>query len=125
MIQIATADGRKIECDSIIVVPERALTEAGFIRAFTVKENAHAKHEYHTLAQMAYFQYQDEELEVIELHQPIQVVTDQETIDLAAGIIVFRLADGEFMVWAVGPVNKKKMLEATNRYCTRWVRLDI
>jgi hypothetical protein len=125
VITVVSADGLKVECETVVIVPEKALTEAGFIRAFTMKAHAHAKHEYQTLAQMAYFQYQDEELEVRELAGAIEIVTAQETIALEKGVVIFRLPGGDFNVWATGFINKKKMLETANRYCTRWVRLDI
>jgi hypothetical protein len=45
--------------------------------------------------------------------------------ELLSGMIIYRDAKGEFHVLMHESLNRKKMLETANRYCTRWVRLDI
>lgn len=112
-------------CESVIIIPERAIKESGYIQAFTVKDSAHAKHEYHAMAQMAYFQYQDEELDLKEVDSTITVVTNDESVTLEGGMILSREPDGTFGAFIQPLQNKKKLLEAGYRYCTRWVRLDI
>ena len=124
-ISITSDDTNLTDCVSVIVVPEIALKEAGYIKMFTVKDEAHAKHEYHAMAQMAYFQYQDEDLEIQELKSPISIVCGEENIELSDGMIICRVRTGEFYVLIHAMQNRKKILEAAYRYCTRWVRLDI
>jgi hypothetical protein len=113
------------DCESIIVVPEMALKEAGYIKMFTVKDNAHAKHEYHAMAQMAYFQFQDDELEIVDIDSRVSVTYGKEHLNLDAGLILYRDQEGAFRVLVHLLQNRKKLLESTYRYCTRWVRLDI
>jgi len=126
-MSIVIASGEKIlaECESVIIVPERSIEEAGYIKMFTVKEDAHAKHEYHAMAQMAYFQYQDDELEIQEVEDPVFVSYGDKSVDLDSGMILCRNINGEFPVLVHKNLNTKKLLEAVYRYCTRWVRLDI
>jgi len=112
-------------CETVIVVPEKALAEAGYIKSFTLKDSGHAKHELHALAQMVYFQYQDEELEVIDVGDVITVADESEKVELRDGMILFKLTEGTIKAAAQGMINRKKYLEAAYRYCTRWVRLDI
>lgn len=112
-------------CESVIIVPEIAIKEPGYIQVFTVKDNAHAKHEYHAMAQMAYFQYQDDELDFKEVNSSITVVTNDESVTLDGGLILSRESAGTFLAIIQTSQNKKKLLEAGYRYCTRWVRLDI
>ena len=112
-------------CESVIIVPEIAIKEPGYIQVFTIKDNAHAKHEYHAMAQMAYFQYQDDELDFIEVNSSITVVTNDESVTLDGGLILCREPAGTFLAMTQPLQNKKKLLEAGYRYCTRWVRLDI
>lgn len=112
-------------CSSVILVPEIALTEPGYIKTFTANPDAHSKHEFHAMAQMAYYQYQDEELEVVETDSEIAVVFREKIDQVPVGMVIYRDTDGEFHVLVHNSLNKKKMLEAANRYCTRWVRLDI
>lgn len=114
-----------VACDSVIVVPEEALEEAGYIKALTIREVAHAKHEYHALAQMAYFQYQDDELEIRECEGAVVLTKDDDVIELHSGCLIARTDTGEMLVLLKGVINRKKILEAAYRYCTRWVRLDI
>jgi hypothetical protein len=113
------------DCESIIVVPEMALKEAGYIKMFTVKDNAHAKHEYHAMAQMAYFQFQDDELEIVDIDSRVSITNGKEHLNLDAGLILYRDQEGAFRVLVHLLQNRKKLLESTYRYCTRWVRLDI
>ncbi len=113
------------DCESVILVPEIALQEAGFIKMLTVKDSGFAKHEYHTLAQMAYFQFQDNELEIIEVDSPLQITFGTEVNEMDRGMVLYRDTGGSFHVLAHTSQNKKKLLEAVYRYCTRWVRLDI
>jgi hypothetical protein len=113
------------DCESVILIPEIALQEAGFIRTFTVKDSGFAKHEYHALAQMAYFQFQDDELEIIEVDSPLQITVGTEVSEIDKGMILYRDIGGSFHVLVHTAQNKKKLLEAVYRYCTRWVRLDI
>ena len=124
-IVISSEENTLADCVSTIIVPERAIKEAGYIKMFTVKDGAHAKHEYHAMAQMAYFQFQDEELEIQEIQATISIVCGVEKIDLHNGMVIYRDQTGEFHVLVHAVQNRKKILEAAYRYCTRWVRLDI
>ncbi len=114
-----------MDCVSIIIAPEIAIKEAGYIKMLTVKDAAHAKHEYHAMAQMAYFQYQDEELEVQEIKSAVTITCGEENIELSSGMIICRGLTGEFHVLIHAMQNRKKILEAVYRYCARWVRLDL
>ncbi|MGB3225845.1 MAG: hypothetical protein WBB23_23860 [Desulforhopalus sp.] len=113
------------DCESVIIVPEIALREPGYIKALTIKDSAHAKHEFHTLAQMAYYQFQDDELVVDEVDSPLTVIFRTQKNELVAGMILCRNLTGDFRVLVHDTQNRKKLLEAVYRYCTRWVRLDI
>ncbi len=113
------------DCESVIIVPEIALQEAGYINTLTVKDSGHSKHEYHALAQMAYFQFQDDELEIIEIDSPLKLIHGTETSELDGGMVLYRDTEGAFHVLVHVLQNRKKLLEAAYRYCTRWVRLDI
>ncbi len=113
------------DCESVIIVPEIALQEAGYIKTFTVKNSAHAKHEYHALAQMVYFQFQDDELEIVEIDSPLKIACGTEVSEIEGGMVVYREMGGSFHVLVHVLQNKKKLLETAYRYCTRWIRLDI
>ncbi len=113
------------DCESVIMVPTNAVKEPGYIKALTVKGSAHAKHEFHAMAQMAYFQFQDDELEVVETDSLLTVVCGNEKNAQSDGMILYRNLAGEFYVIFHPQENRKKLLEAAYRYCTRWVRLDI
>lgn len=124
-IKVALVSGEVYECSSVILVPEMAMTEPGYIQAMTAGETAHAKHEFHAMAQMAYYQHQDDELDIVSTDGPISVVQGEKHEKIESGMVICRDPDGEFQVVIHPHLNRKKMLETTNRYCTRWVRLDI
>jgi len=113
------------DCESVILVPDIAVQEAGFIKTFTIKDSGFAKHEYHALAQMAYFQFQDDELEIIDAESPLKITVGTEQSEVDSGMVLYRDIGGTLHVLAHTAQNKKKLLEAVYRYCTRWVRLDI
>jgi len=113
------------DCVSIIIVPEIAVREAGHIKMFTIKDSVHAKHEYHAMAQMVYFQYQDEELDIHEIDSAVTVICGDESIYLSDGMIICRCRTGDLRVLIYAAQNRKKILEAAYRYSTRWIRLDI
>ena len=112
-------------CSSAILVPERALEEAGYISTITDTHNASSKHEFHAMAQTAYFQYQDDELDVEEISGPLQIMDEDRHESVHNGLVLYRDSDGGFRALVHSGLNKKKLLEAAYRFCTRWVRLDI
>lgn len=113
------------DCESVIIVPEIAVEEPGYINSLTIKNSAHAKHEFHAMAQMAYFQFQDDELSIEEIESSLNVILGDQNIELSGGMILCRNLSGEFRVLIHATQDRKKLLEAAYRYCTRWVRLDI
>lgn len=125
VIEVSLESGESLECSSAILVPEKALEEPGYIKTMSVGESANVKHEFHAMAQMAYYQYQDDELEIVSVSGPISVRLGEEIEKIDPGMVICRDPAGEFQVFIHQQLNRKKMLETTNRYCTRWVRLDI
>jgi hypothetical protein len=125
MLKIFNKEKMIGSCSSAILVPEKALEEAGYIITMTDKNNASSKHEFHAMAQMAYFQYQDDELELQEITGPLKIESEERDECVNTGLVLYRDADGGFHAIVHDGLNKKKLLEAAYRFCTRWVRLDI
>lgn len=124
-IRIEFDDNVIENCVSAILVPEKALEEPGYITTLTAGKDAHSKHEYHAMAQMAYYQYQDHEIDIQYAISPVQVVKGVDVEIVGSGMVIYRDGKGEIHILIHSMLNKKKMLERTHRYCTRWVRLDI
>jgi hypothetical protein len=124
-IQIRFDSNKVTDCSSAIIVPEKAIDEAGYIRTLTCNANAHSKHEFHALAQMAYYQFQDSETQITEVHGSIALELAGEVEELQAGMVIYRDISGNLHILAHTGQNMKKLLETANRFCTRWVRLDI
>ena len=123
-IHLSWAPDGGVECDCLLIIPERAVQEHGYIRAMHDSGTAN-KHEFQALAQTGYYQFQDDELELCATPGPIEVVHGKETQLLEDGMVLFRGADGAIGAVACQSAPAKKLLEAANRWCTRWVRLDI
>ena len=113
------------DCASVILVPEKAIEEPGYIQTFSENNDASVKHEFHAMAQMAYFQYQDGELEIIDIEGDVQVVTVDRNEIMKEGLLLYRDAQGGFHAFVHQGINKKKLLETAYRFCARWIRLDI
>lgn len=113
------------QCRTVLVVPERAIAEPGYIKAYAATGGAGVKHEYHALAQMAYLQLQDDELDCTEVLSPLTVDDGVEVQRVEDGMVLCRDTTGMVSALVFAGQNRKKLLEAAYRYCTRWVRLDI
>jgi hypothetical protein len=83
------------------------------------------KHEFQALAQTGYYQFQDDELDYCETVGRIEVVHGMEQELLEDGMVLFKDAGGAIRAVVHRSARPKKLLEAANRWCTRWVRLDI
>ena len=124
-ISITSESGSVTDCTSVVIVPEIAARDAGYIKALSEGAKSGAKHEFHALAQMAYFQYQDDELEAEPLDGSYHIVKDDRVETLESGVLIYRIESGGIHIASHPDVNCKKLLEAAHRYCTRWVSLDI
>lgn len=124
MLQVSGEDVA-VQCRTVLVVPERAIAEPGYIKAYAATDSVSAKHEYHALAQMAYFQLQDDELDCAEVLSPLTVDDGVEAQRVEDGMVLCRDTTGTVSALVIAGQNRKKLLEAAYRYCTRWVRLDI
>ena len=118
-----TPDG-STECDCLLIIPQRAVAEHGYIKALHRSATGN-KHEFQALAQTGYYQYQDDELDYCETAGSIEVVHGTERESLEDGMVLFRDAGGAIRALVHQSAHPKKLLEAANRFCTRWVRLDI
>ena len=111
-------------CDCALIVPEIAVAEPGYIKGLSARGGGNEKHEFHALAQTAYYQFQDAELEIDTMRMPAVISLAGSVTELPAGLLVYR--DGGAIRAAVHEgLSAKKLLEAAHRFCTRWVRLDI
>jgi len=125
MIKLYIEDKVVEDCTSVIIVPEKAVEEPGYIKTLTAKNDVSSKHEFHAMTQMAYFQFQDDELEVTEPNGEIRVESGETSEILQSGMVLYRDTNNAFFVLIHEGLNRKKILEAAYRFCTRWVRLDI
>jgi hypothetical protein len=118
-------DDTVTECSSTIIIPERAITEAGCIRTMTTSADAHSKHEFHAMAQIALSRFEDGELDIQTVHGPLTVERKNEVETITAGVVVFLDLQGNFHLIAHPGQDTKKLLQAAHRFFTRWIRLDI
>ncbi|HKJ63996.1 MAG TPA: hypothetical protein VJ969_01240 [Desulfopila sp.] len=126
MIKIRSESLVRDDCASVIVVPEKALEEAGYIQTATDSRDASSKHEFQAMAQVAYFQYQDDEIPVTTLNAVVEIaVSENDQWLYEAALVVYRDTQGAFHILVHEGLPVKKLLEAAHRFCTRWVRLDI
>lgn len=124
-MNIRLSESTVLNCDSVIIAPDKAVEEAGYILSFSEEQTGSSKHVFHAMAQMAYFQYQDDEIEIIPFEGEIDCIGNDFVEKLDNGLFLFRTSKGEIGVVAEKSCNIKKLLETVYRYCTRWVRLDI
>ena len=124
-ITIRFEDDTVTECSSAIIIPERAIIEAGYIRTLTTNSTAHSKHEFHAITQIALSQFQDGELEVETVYGPLTIQWKNEIETLTAGVVVLLDSQGKLHLICNSGQNVNKLLQSAHRFCTRWIRLDI
>ncbi len=124
-IEVLTGDQPIAECMAVILVPEIALAEPGYIRTFAANQTAQSKHEFYALGQMALIQFEDGELTPRQITNSVDVQADDETVSIDAGIVICRILSGELMIISNADSPPRKYLETAHRFCTRWIRLDI
>jgi len=125
LLSLSFSDGGSVACTAAIVVPEQALREPGYITMMTGQGTAVDKHTLQALAQTACYRFQDEEFDVVELAGPCRLAGPSGEEELVRGMVIYREASGAIGAAAHSGLNRRKLLEAAHRYCTRWVRLDI
>ena len=124
-IEVSLSSEGQIGCRSVIVIPEIALADATYIRSYTTASPVQSKHEFHTLAQMALIQFDDDEITPQKVVGKISLIAGEETFVLESGMIICRFLSDEFSIYTNTDQSPRKYLASANRYCTRWVRLDI
>ena len=112
------------DCLCALIVPAQALDEPGYIKGVSAAGSS-SKHEFHALAQTAYYQFQDDELKVELTRAPLEIECDDVHELVESGMVIYRVGQGSIRAVAHQELNLRKLLEAANRFCTRWVRLDI
>jgi hypothetical protein len=116
---------RDMACITVITVSEKALAEPGHIRTLAAAQSPGQKHEFHALAQMALFQFEDRELTPVVVKGKIRVKARSETLELDDGLLVGRLATGQIVLLINSSQRARKFLVAALRFCSRWIRLDL
>ena len=124
-MEIFQDDRVVLECSTLIMVPEIALSEPGHIRCLAAAQTGQSKHEFHALGQMALFRYEDGDLTITPCTRPLQIYSAGEQTVLESGILICRSKEGDLIVFNLTDHSLRKYFEAANRFCTRWVRLDI
>lgn len=112
------------DCQYAILVPQQALNGAR-IALVGGETDSQSKHSLHALSQMAYYQFQDSELEPVIMHGNCLVTGNTISETMGNGLIIVRQYSGIISILIHQELKAKPLLEAAHRYCTRWVRLDI
>ena len=124
LIQLRWGEDTAANCLCILIVPRKAIDEPGYIRAVHSSGSPN-KHELHALAQTAYYQFQDDELPLERTSEPVLVEIGGDSDHVDDAMILMRDESGGIRAVVNGDASARKLLETVNRFCTRWVRLDI
>ncbi len=113
--------------ETVIIVPSDAPDYPEKITCFCKGSPANAKHAYYTLSQIALMDFEEHALDMTDLPQGtvISLVKNSLEKSMDAGLVIARDTEGKVSVFAHENVDKYLLLKFANRYCTRWIRLDI
>lgn len=116
---------RALSAEAVILVPQQALIEAGFMRLLAADQTGQSKHTFQALAQTALLRFEDRELTPTSVTGTLRVSHGDQTLDLVQGVLIVRLSTGDVGVLTNCGQPIRRYLEAAHRYCTRWIRLDL
>jgi hypothetical protein len=124
LLQLKAGNDISAQCLCLLIIPAKAIDEPGYIKPLHSSGSAN-KHELQALAQTAYYQLQDDELQLEQTTEPVLVGIGAEKKRVEEGMVLLRDEYGAIRAVVTGDVSARKLLETANRFCTRWVRLDI
>jgi hypothetical protein len=124
-IRINGYSGNVVVCTAILLVPEKVLSEAGYIRALTAGPTTQSKHEFHTMAQTALMPFEDGELPPLVVNGTIEVTGADGKVGFDRGLLIARLPAGNIVLFIKTDQSAHELLKAAYRFCTRWIRLDL
>lgn len=118
---------RTVEAKEAILVPANAQEYPDTLVCMIAGSPANAKHAYHTLSQIALYDFEDKVLAVQPVPKDgvIAVIGASETQNLSEGLIIYRDIESSIFAWAHNHLDTYPLIKFAHRQCTRWVRLDI
>lgn len=125
VIRILSTEQLVCECSAAIAVPERALADPGHIRTFSATAASQSKHTVYALSRMMLIEFEDGELQPRRFQFDLTVTDGADPVRVDDGIVVARNLDGRLAVMSNAAKPLRKFIEVANRFCTRWIRLDI
>lgn len=120
-------DQKTILTQSVIVVPDRALDEPGFIKTYSTTSGQMSKHDLHQLSQIALFDFEDGNLipENLSGQDSLAVDFQNSITRIPDGIVLARLESGAPALLVCEGAEVMRLLKLAHRFCTRWIRLDV
>lgn len=125
VIRILSTEQLVCECLAAIAVPEIALSVPDYIRTFSATAGSQSKHSLYALSQMMLIEFEDGELQPRQFQFDLTVTSGASLVRVDDGIVIVRNLDGRLEVLSNAAKPLRKFIEAANRFCTRWIRLDI
>ena len=127
MIKIYADKKLLTEAETVLLSPWDAPEYPDKFMGKTVQSDANAKHAYHALSQIAFFDYEDNILNVqkIPSDAPIIVESAGGKSEIGKGLVIARHPKGEVLVFVHEDQDLQSLLRFAHRYCTRWIRLDV
>lgn len=112
------------DCIAGILVQENSsgTLEAILLGASSSKQD---KHTLHALAQMAYYQFQDDEITPLIINGKCSITNLSPAHQAEKCLLIIKSQSRDLTLYHHDDIQIKKYLEAAHRYTTRWIRLDI
>ncbi len=124
-IHVDSEKGNVIECSAVILVPEEALEEAGYISIITAGARAHDKHSFHALAQTALMRFEEGELMPMTVNGALRIAGIGEDMEFERGLLIGRLPAADIILLVNSKEPVRKFLKTAFQFCTRSIRLDL
>src|SRR3989339_391424 len=78
------------------------------------------KHVLYALTMAAYVRVEDKEMDVIEVVEPLRLISEEGKTEIVRGLVVWLDPRGGTKLAAHAGVDVRRLINAAYRYCTRW-----
>ena len=125
-IHVTHADSHLSAGGSAIGLPSGAEENTGKMILWTTDSAHQRKHTLFSLMQTVQIRYEDGDLDIETFPGgPFILSFGNESAEVERGLVVCTDEKGGIHLYAHEDVDIRSLIRAANKYCTRWIRLDV
>ncbi len=125
-IHVTHAERRLSTGSSAIGLPSGAEENTGKMILWTTDSAHQRKHTLFSLMQTVQIRHEDKDLDIETFSGgPFILSFGEESTEVEHGVVVSTDESGAIHLYAHEDADIRSLIRAANKYCTRWIRLDV